>query len=355
MNDASDQTVVGKVVAELLAPSFEVAPPRLYDESCISEPALASMKAAWKRGTFPERKVRLIELNDVFVVDEGIVCDASGLVLPAFLTQQAPRHVEAARIKVAEAIERQSFRTSATPSVLCVKPGWQNYGHWLIELLPVADLAQRILRAPEVEFIVMQENSPAMAAVVNDSLSLAGVGAGQIRRVSREPGFYRRLFILSGLTRHGVYMSSLVFNPLDHIAKEIVPSVHDKIYIARSPVSSRYFHDNDGVEVLMRQNGYSIFRPEKCSFTEQVALFKGARTVVGIAGAGMANIAFCLPGTTVRLFYPSTMPDTFFWFIAQHRELNLDDVRVREVGPKLTHNTWDSELTFPADVASSIL
>jgi hypothetical protein len=219
MNDASDQIVDGKVVAELLAPSFAVSPPRIYHPSRISEQTLAKMKGTWERGIFPERKIRLVELNDVFVVDEGIVCDASGAVLAAYLTQQAPRHVERARAKVAEAIERRRYRTSPAPSVLCVKPGWQNYGHWLIELLPAADLAQRILRAADVEFIVRQEDSAAMAAVVNDSLSLAGIGVGQVRRVTDEPRFYRRLFILSGMTRHGVYMSPLVFNPLDHIAK----------------------------------------------------------------------------------------------------------------------------------------
>jgi hypothetical protein len=355
MNDASDLTRCGKIVAELLSPAFNVAPPVLFNESWIPERPLASMKAAWEHKAFPERKIRLFEMNDIFVVDEGIVFDASGAVLSTFLTQQAPRHVDSARIKLAEAIERGSYITSTAPSVLCVKPGWQNYGHWLMELLPAADLAQRILRSADIEFIVMEENGPEMVAVVNDSLSLVGVDVNQVRRISREPRFYRRLFILWGMTRHGVYMSPLVFNPLDHVAKDIVPFGHDKVYVARSTLSSRYFHDNDRVEALFREHGYSILHPEKCSFTEQVAIFKGARTIAGIAGAGMANIAFCLPGTTVRLFYPSTMADTFFWFIAQHRGLIFEDVRVREIGRKLTHNAWDSELEFPLELAQSAL
>ncbi|WP_296707538.1 glycosyltransferase family 61 protein [Rhodoblastus sp.] len=355
MNNVFDQRFGGKVVAEIVSPSFDVANPHLINEAYIPEDVLARMKASWAKGKIPERIIQLIEINNVFVVDEGVVCDASGTVIPAFLTQQAPKHVDEAIQKVREAILRGTFDSVVAPTVLCTKPGWQNYGHWLMELLPIADLAQRILRSADVRFAIMQESSPEMAAVVNDSLSRAGVGAKQIQRVSRAPRFFKSLYIVLGLTRHGVYMSPQVFNPIDFISKDIVPFSDEKLFVARSSQSTRFFHDNDRVAETMKQNGFKVLYPENCSFSEQVARFKGARVVVGIAGAAMANIAFCSPMTKVKIFYPSTMADTFFWFIAQHRRLNFEDIRVREVGKKITHNTWDSALEFPSELSTAIV
>lgn len=51
--------------------------------------------------------------------------------------------------------------------------------------------------------------------------------------------------------------------------------------------------------------GYEIVDPGKLSFDEQVKLFSSARAVVGPHGSGLANAAFCGPGTVLIEFRPS--------------------------------------------------
>jgi capsular polysaccharide biosynthesis protein len=63
------------------------------------------------------------------------------------------------------------------------------------------------------------------------------------------------------------------------------------------------------------------------SLDQQILLFSNARQVIGVAGAAMTNIAFCKPGTRVTLLYPATFPDAFFWFIAQHKQLDYLEIR----------------------------
>ena len=58
----------------------------------------------------------------------------------------------------------------------------------------------------------------------------------------------------------------------------------------------------------------------------QIALFSRAKHVVGVSGAAMTNIAFCGPETKITVLVPGTFPDTFFWFIAQHRHLDFVEI-----------------------------
>src|SRR6185437_12912895 len=49
----------------------------------------------------------------------------------------------------------------------------------------------------------------------------------------------------------------------------------------------------------MRRRGYEIITPGTLSFTEQARLFRSASVIVGAHGAGLTNIIFCEPGTTI--------------------------------------------------------
>jgi capsular polysaccharide biosynthesis protein len=72
-----------------------------------------------------------------------------------------------------------------------------------------------------------------------------------------------------------------------------------KIYIDRSGAPYRRLPNEAALIAALSARGFVPVRLEELSFAQQVALFRHASMVVGLHGAGLANIAFCSPGTVV--------------------------------------------------------
>ena len=49
----------------------------------------------------------------------------------------------------------------------------------------------------------------------------------------------------------------------------------------------------------MKNNGFKIVKLSELSFEEQVMTFRNADTIVGLHGAGFANLVFCTPSTKI--------------------------------------------------------
>ena len=59
----------------------------------------------------------------------------------------------------------------------------------------------------------------------------------------------------------------------------------------------------------MISHGFQSLTLSKLSFIEQVKIFNSAETVVGLHGAGFANLVFCKPGTKVLELKSKTAGD----------------------------------------------
>ena len=77
-----------------------------------------------------------------------------------------------------------------------------------------------------------------------------------------------------------------------------------KIYIDRSDSTSNVKHlrtiqNEDEVKNYLSRAGFESVRLGEYSFKDQVSIFKNAEIVVGLHGAGFANIVFSKPNTKV--------------------------------------------------------
>jgi capsular polysaccharide biosynthesis protein len=78
----------------------------------------------------------------------------------------------------------------------------------------------------------------------------------------------------------------------------------ERIYISRRGTDSfRKLLNEAEIEVVAERLGFKIVRTEDYSFDDQVAMFSGARVVLGPHGAGMTNAAFAPPGCLVCDFF----------------------------------------------------
>ncbi|MCQ9156394.1 glycosyltransferase family 61 protein [Acidomonas methanolica] len=78
-----------------------------------------------------------------------------------------------------------------------------------------------------------------------------------------------------------------------------------KLYIGRGGQTNRHVPNEAELEVRLAACGFTCVRPETLSVTAQIRLFREAEMVVGFLGAGLANIAWCAPGTLVYELVPS--------------------------------------------------
>ena len=88
--------------------------------------------------------------------------------------------------------------------------------------------------------------------------------------------------------------------------KNITPNKKNikKIYIDRSDTTlkgspQRLISNEDEVKKYLLENNFVSVKLHEIKFIEQVDLFYNAECIVGLHGAGFANVVFCKPGTKV--------------------------------------------------------
>lgn len=165
-----------------------------------------------------------------------------------------------------------------------------NYYHWLIEELPRA-ISTRDTIGEHV--IVLGRGQP---EYVQDSLSLYGFNA--IHELERTSRFENVILPARGMDSGWPHPNDI------HALRSIeVPepqkSLPRRFFIKRQGVRRPVANEGELEARLLELNIETIVL-EDLGFEDQVALFSSATTVVGLHGAGLANLAFCKP--TVKVF-----------------------------------------------------
>lgn len=65
------------------------------------------------------------------------------------------------------------------------------------------------------------------------------------------------------------------------------------IFINRSKATTRHIINFDAIEPILKKLGVSVIDPGSMNVREQAELYNSATHVIGIHGAGMANVVFC--------------------------------------------------------------
>ncbi len=83
----------------------------------------------------------------------------------------------------------------------------------------------------------------------------------------------------------------------------------EKIVISRELAAARRWTGGESGHARLQRAGFVKVLLERHTLAEQAALFAHARQIVMPTGGGLANLAFCAPGTqVVELFPPSYLP-----------------------------------------------
>lgn len=86
-----------------------------------------------------------------------------------------------------------------------------------------------------------------------------------------------------------------------------------KIYISRRLNNKRSLLNEEEIENLLKERGFSIHHMEKYSFEEQVFIMKNAKIIVSPHGAGLTNMMFCGNEATIVEFIMDQYPNKLFY------------------------------------------
>ena len=314
----------GERIGEICSPSFVLPPPTIINRDVIPERYLAAMSKTWERGRFEGGNITVDRLFNVFVTNQGLVFTEDKRVVTETITQHTSAEQAAALTKISDmrALEINS------PSLLMRKRGDQNYGHWLVEVLPKLGFAKRLC---DVNSLVIPKVGGMMQSVIIDSLSLFDSEPIALFPHQHEQVFFmRELIIVSGATRHGTYMSPLVVNELDNLKSNIDIQNEKKIFVSRKG-ADRDISNVTEVEEFLSILGFNIVHPGEMSLQQQIDTFSAASCVVGVMGAGMTNIVFAKRGAKVINIAPMSMPDTFFYLLSVHKQQIYTEIRCESV------------------------
>lgn len=172
-----------------------------------------------------------------------------------------------------------------------VFPTTNNYYHWLIEDLP------SVLRAlevrPQANLVSFSEAMTQRNEIVAKTCSKDILKAPAL--VSLET------HIMAGRADGNWFAHPEDLRRLRQLGADIAgesqyPGKH--VYVSRR-LSQRPLPNEDELEKLMVDSGYDVVYLEQLPWEAQIALFRQAAVVVGPHGAGLANLAFSAPGTTL--------------------------------------------------------
>jgi capsular polysaccharide biosynthesis protein len=125
----------------------------------------------------------------------------------------------------------------------------------------------------------------------------------------------------------------------------------ERIFVSRAGLArqQRLLNEIDLYPEL-RRLGFDIVNPEHHSLPEQICIFKDARVILGAFGAGLTNMMFCQPSSTIlELQEPVFAPRFWYWKVASimRHEWRCYVGRC-EMGKRLTADDWPSA-TFTVD------
>ena len=217
--------------------------------------------------------------------------------------------------------------------------GDRNYYHWVMDVLPRLFFYKHADNTAGLRVITGSIDRDFQRGV----LAAVGIAAEDVCEVNY-PSTFRADRLVVPLLGQPNRTSSPAYSGLmrrlhDVVAARAFPSYSvepwsgdgERIFVVRGQANHRRVINEAEVADALASDGWKIVDPAKLSFDKQIATFNQASVVAGGHGAGLANLAFCRPGTTVlELAFPRWSP-AYFEAICLGRGAHHRRVQMREI------------------------
>lgn len=190
--------------------------------------------------------------------------------------------------------------------------GAHNYYHWNVDVLPklrVVELAGYVL--DDIDHIVLRDFNQKFH---RDAFECLGLSEDKLYLTENAPYFQcERLLHVDLRNFVGMQMNRVVPEYLrSAFLQKPVSTRNRRLFISRANSHARPITNQDEALALVARYGFETVYMEGLSLTEQAALFNSASVIVGTHGAGLTNLVYCEPGTTVVEIYGAHVYSFFY-------------------------------------------
>ena len=250
-------------------------------------------------------------------------------------------------------------------SLLTGGAGNENYFHWLSDVLPRLALCDRTVSLSEIDYFLLPDDVKKFQSETLDCLNIPKnkrLSSKKFRHIKA-----KKLIV----TDHPVVTSVRGIKDTHKIPGWIILWLRNvflnkntainkkhknKIYIDRSETTnnfqpSRFISNEDEIKKYLLKNNFILAKLHEMKFSEEIDLFYNAECVVGLHGAGLANIVFCKPGTRV-IELINTNTGSMYEIIAKKNDLNYTSIVVEA---KQSFSDQQGQIKIPVSSLNKIL
>ena len=250
-------------------------------------------------------------------------------------------------------------------SLLTGGAGNESYYHWLSDVLPRLGLCDRTVSLSEIDFFLLPDD---VKKFQNETLDCLNIPKN--KRLSSEKFRHIKAKKLI-VTDHPVVTSVRGIKDNHNIPVWIILWLRNvflnkntainkkhknKIYIDRSETTnnfqpSRFISNEDEIKKYLLKNNFILAKLHEMKFSEQIDLFYNAECIIGLHGAGLANLVFCKPGTRI-IELINTNTGSMYEIIAQKNNLNYTSIAVEA---KQSFSNQQGQIHIPVSSLNKIL
>ena len=226
-------------------------------------------------------------------------------------------------------------------SLLSGGAGNYNYWHWLFDILPRIKIVSNKLNLNEIDYFLLPDNTRRFQ---KETLSLLNIPEN--KQLSSQK--YRHIKIDEIISSdHPYVLNNDATSAITHIPQWIIDWLKSeftkdlnlsdinfpkKIYIDRGDASPnisklRLIVNEKDVKDKLSEHNYKVIKLSDYSIIDQIKLFYNAKKMVGLHGAGFANVMFANPELRVLELKPSGA-GKIFENLSKKCKLNYDCISV---------------------------
>ena len=297
----------------LLDRPYRTAPPIFYGVERLAERSRTVGDPIWNRRSVGRIETVVCEVENALCHKVGVVV-AGGTVLP----HTATNHLCAPDVIASDA--DRPVRDIAEPCFMFRKAGENNYGHWLLELLPRIALYREIDDWARGKAVIAKHPQRTLKLRI-DTLRRAGISRDDIIIQGKEILRAARVYFTEPFSTHSHVHAPFAIEYLRQWAGTDLSPVagRRKLFVPRPEGTKRQALNQAAMAERLRARGYAVVLPELMAVSEQIRVFSEASHVVGPIGAALTNLVWSAEGTRVLTTMPATAREYFFWDIAGQR------------------------------------